>query len=238
MHKFIDPTLNHYIEKLDFCSSHSIIHEWLSDFPSGTKVLDVGTATGVMGKKCQDYGFYLKGIEPIKDYADQAKLYYDEFLCLSLEDAPDEFIEKHDVVICADILEHTTEPYKLLNRLVKLQNPHAHFLISIPNIAYIWVRLNLLIGKFNYADYGILDRTHLRFFTKHTFLELLRLSHLRPVEIRYTPLPLSRVAPFLQTNIIGRIIDRISIKLANLWPGLFAYQFVARAEIVQSEVED
>ncbi len=150
------------------------------------RVLDIGTATGLLGKRCADLGFFLKGIEPVAEWAEAAKSYYDEILCASLEQAPDEFLAKQNVVILADVLEHLTAPDKILKHLVDLQEPGTQLFISVPNVANIWVRVNLLFGKFDYTENGILDRTHLRFFTKITFLELIRSSGLRLVEIRFT----------------------------------------------------
>ena len=218
-----------YEEKNDPWSSHSIIYNWLSHFDSKEKILDIGTATGLLGKKFGSCGFYLKGLEPEADWANIAKLYYDEFLCLTLNQAPDEFLAEQDIVVCADVIEHMPNPEEELRRLVKLQKPDTQFIISVPNIAHIWVRLNLLLGKFNYTDVGILDRTHLRFFTIETFLKFLKSVGLCPIETKYTSVPLGRVNPFFRKNPIGRFIHKISNVTANLFPGLFAYQIVTRA---------
>ena len=226
-----------YIEKQDPWSSHSIIQKWLNRFPPGTKVLDIGTATGLLGKRCEGFGFLLKGIEPVQKWAEEAKPYYDKILCTSLEQAPDEFLSTQDVVILADVLEHTSSPEKILTHLVALQKPGTQIFISIPNVANIWIRVNLLFGKFNYADNGILDRTHLRFFTKFTFLELLHSSGLNIVELRFTPIPLNRVTPFFQNNPSGRFIHRALNFFARMLPELFAYQFVARTELTHKEQE-
>ena len=67
-----------YIDKKDPWSSHSIMQKWLNRFPAGTRVLDIGTATGLLGKRCADLGFFLKGIEPVAEWAEAAKSYYDE----------------------------------------------------------------------------------------------------------------------------------------------------------------
>jgi 2-polyprenyl-3-methyl-5-hydroxy-6-metoxy-1,4-benzoquinol methylase len=224
-----------YIDKKDPWSSHSIIHNWLSGFQSGTRVLDIGTATGLLGKRCIGSGFYLKGLEPVPEYVEKARIYYNEILCSSLEEAPEEFLKKQDIVICADVLEHMPNPEKILKYLVYLQKPDTQFFVSVPNVANIWVRINLLFGKFNYTKYGILDRTHLRFFTKFTFLEMLHSSGLRPIEVKYTPIPLSRVNSFFQTHLLGRLIHNALYAFVCLWPGLLAYQFVARTEILHDE---
>jgi 2-polyprenyl-3-methyl-5-hydroxy-6-metoxy-1,4-benzoquinol methylase len=227
--------MSYYIDKKDPWSSHSIIEKWLRGFQPGTRVLDIGTASGTLGKRCAGLGLDLKGIEPVRAWAEEARPYYHELLCSSLEQAPQEFLAKQDVVVCADVLEHTPNPEEILRNLIDLQEVGAQFLISIPNVAHLWVRLNLLFGKFNYAQSGILDRTHLRFYTRSTFLEMLRSSGLRLIEMSYSPVPLGRVHPFFEKNRLGCWIQKGLVWAAYLWPGMFAYQFVARSEILPKE---
>ena len=220
-----------YVEKSDPWSSHSIIYDWLCNYQPGAKILDIGAATGLLGKKLEGFGFYIKGLEPVIERGKYAAGNYDEIEYLTIDQAPEEFLEKQDVVVCADVLEHLTNPEEELKRLIKLQKPDTQFIISVPNVAHIWIRLNLLFGKFNYTDVGILDRTHLRFFTKKTFLQLLISTGLSPIEIKYTSVPLSRVNRFFLINPMGRFIQRIFAYTANLLPGLFAYQIVTRSVV-------
>lgn len=227
--------MSYYIDKKDPWSSHSIIEKWLRSLQPGLRVLDIGTASGILGKRCAGLGFDLKGIEPMQVWAEEAKPYYKEVLCSSLEQAPKEFLANQDVLICADVLEHTANPEEILRNLVDLQKPGTQFFISIPNVAHLWVRLNLLFGRFNYTQNGILDRTHLRFYTRSTFLEMLRSSGLHLIEMSYSPVPLSRVHPFFEKNRLGRWIQKGLVELAYLWPGMFAYQFVARSKVVREE---
>jgi 2-polyprenyl-3-methyl-5-hydroxy-6-metoxy-1,4-benzoquinol methylase len=224
-----------YIRKEDSWSSHSIFLKWLRDFPPGTKVLDIGTATGILGSGCSKSGFTLKGLEPVIEWAEMARPFYSDLLCSSLEQAPDEFIACQDVVICGDVLEHTSDPAPILKRLVKLQKTETEFFISVPNIANIWIRINLMLGKFNYTENGILDKTHLRFFTKSTFLDLLQSSGLRLVVMEVTPIPLTRLSLFFQNNGLGQFFHRGLASLTRLFPGLFAYQFVAHLKISAQE---
>jgi 2-polyprenyl-3-methyl-5-hydroxy-6-metoxy-1,4-benzoquinol methylase len=229
--------MSYYVDKKDPWSSHSLIEKWLRGFQPGTRVLDVGTASGILGRRCAGLNLYLKGIEPMPAWAAEAQPYYNELLCSSLEQAPQEFLAKQDVVVCADVLEHTINPDEILRYLAGLQKPGTQFFISVPNVAHIWVRANLLFGRFNYTQSGILDRTHLRFYTRSTFLEMLRSSGLRLVEMKYSPVSLSRVHPFFENNRLGRWLQRCLVGLAYFWPGMFAYQFVARSEIPHEGVK-
>jgi hypothetical protein len=100
-------------------------------------------------------------------------------------------------------------------------------IVSVPNVAHLWVRLSLLVGRFDYADRGILDRTHLRFFTRRTLLELLRSAGLRVDELAVTPVPLPLVVPPRWHGRVLAGVHALSAGAARAWPGGLAYQFVA-----------
>lgn len=111
----------------------------------------------------------------------------------------------------------------------------TQLLISVPNVANIWIRINLLFRIFNYTENGLLDRIHLRFFTKSTFLNLLSSSGLQPVDMTFAPIPLPRLNLFFQNNWCGRFIHGGLASLTRLWSGLLAYQFVVRLQIIDKE---
>jgi hypothetical protein len=90
------------------------------------------------------------------------------------------------------------------------------------------VRLNLLLGRFDYADRGILDRTHLRFFTRKTLVAMLENAGLEILSIRSTPIPLELVSDFFVTP-PGRLIHALLAKCTSLLPSLLGYQFVVDA---------
>lgn len=219
--------MNRYVEKTDPWSSHSVIYSWMNNFQPGSHILDVGTANGILGRKYIGRGYYLTGVENNLEFAKQARPYYDDFLCANIQDASIELISNQDVVVCADILEHLPDPQNVLNLLVALQKPGSHFLISVPNIANIWIRLNLLFGKFDYSENGILDNTHLRFFTRRTFTRLLQNSDLVIKELVVTPIPLNRLSEFFVQNRFGKYLFSLLALVTRLFPSLLGYQFVA-----------
>lgn len=75
---------------------------------------------------------------------------------------------KFDYIIFGDVLEHLKYPYSLLEKFKNYLSEKGKFIISLPNVAHACVKSNLLIDNFNYTKYGILDDTHLRFFTYKT----------------------------------------------------------------------
>lgn len=218
-----------YVDKGDPWSSHSRIAAWLRDLPPGARVLDVGAATGTLGRMCAGSGLVLRGVEPNPDWAAQARPAYADMLCGLLDAAPDDFLAGHAAVVCADVIEHMAQPEAALRRLAALQPPGCRLIISVPNVANIWVRLNLLAGRFEYAERGILDRTHLRFFTRRSFEALLAGAGLRIQRREVTPIPLNLIHPWFQRSPQGRALHAGLDRLTHLRPTLLGYQFVAQA---------
>lgn len=223
---------NPYYEKPHSWSSHSLIRQWLLGFTSGAQVLDVGVGVGVIGKYCQEIGLSVTGIEPVSDWAESAKPYYQKMLASNLDRIPDQELAGYDVIVLADVLEHMPDPDGSMERLIRLQDDQCMYFISVPNIANIWVRLNQLIGKFEYTDRGILDRTHLRFFTRNSITNLLVSRGLIIYQIQPTPIPLELVSNYFECSFIGRLAYRCLNTVTRLFPSLFGYQFVIRAKAV------
>jgi 2-polyprenyl-3-methyl-5-hydroxy-6-metoxy-1,4-benzoquinol methylase len=218
-----------YVDKIDPWSSHAWIRRRLLAEPPGTRVLDIGAASGTLGRMCAGLDLVLHGIEPELEWAEVARPYYDSLLCTTLDRAPDEFLRDHQVVVLADVLEHIPDPELALRQLAGLQPVGSIFIISVPNIANLWVRLNLLFGRFDYTDRGILDRTHLRFFTRRSLVQMLRSLRLNLRKVHATPVPLNLLHPFFERTRLGRACHHALALITNLWPTLFGYQFIVEA---------
>jgi 2-polyprenyl-3-methyl-5-hydroxy-6-metoxy-1,4-benzoquinol methylase len=136
----------------------------------GSRVLDVGCASGVMGAYLhREMQCTVVGIDNDEKLLRIAKASnaYESLHHLDLEKAGalDEISENFDYVLLGDIVEHLRHPTLLIERLIPLVAVGGTFLISIPNVTHGSIKLGLLLNQFEYADEGILDRTHLRFFT-------------------------------------------------------------------------
>jgi 2-polyprenyl-3-methyl-5-hydroxy-6-metoxy-1,4-benzoquinol methylase len=107
----------------------------------------------------------VKGIELVDKIANIASNYCD-IECANIENYKFNDEEKYDYIICGDVLEHLVDPYALVDRLKNNLKPNGCIIASIPNLLDADVIYNLLHGYFNYEESGVLDRTHLRFFTK------------------------------------------------------------------------
>jgi 2-polyprenyl-3-methyl-5-hydroxy-6-metoxy-1,4-benzoquinol methylase len=217
-----------YVDKRSPWSSHSLIAAELVRFPAQSRVLDIGTASGTLARLCRGHSFKLFGVEPNPNWAQIALPLYEKIYVGSIEDAEDEFLRGYDVIVLGDILEHLAAPEAVLQKLVDLQRPDSTFIISVPNIANLWVRLSLLTGKFDYAERGILDRTHLRFFTRKTLLAVLKSAGLEIITIQVTPIPLELVSRFF-ISLPGRWLHAGFAQLTSILPTLLGYQFVAKA---------
>jgi 2-polyprenyl-3-methyl-5-hydroxy-6-metoxy-1,4-benzoquinol methylase len=139
----------------------------------------------------------------------------------TLADLPASF----DVALAGDVLEHLIDPQAVVNRMAQLIVPHGRLVISLPNIAHADVRLALVQGRFDYTPSGLLDRTHLRFFTLKTISELIRQAGLQMLQMSRV------VVPAFETE-LG--IDRHSVPTAVLDevladPEAETYQFVFAA---------
>lgn len=162
-----------YIEQYGLAPTHRRI---LALIGLDKKVLDVGCATGYLAEALAANGCEVTGIEKDQTAAGSARA-----IChrLVIGDAGDPEILRqagagYDFIVCADILEHLADPWSVLRTLRDLLGQKGEVIVSIPNIAYWQMRLRLLAGRFEYTDTGLLDSTHLRFFTVRTFREMVR----------------------------------------------------------------
>ncbi len=167
------------------------------------KILDVGCASGFLG-----YALKIKnnaevwGIEISKDAAEKAMHKIDKVIIKPVEEAIDYLPDNYfDTIICADVLEHLIDPEEVLKKLKSKLTALGEIIISVPNINHISVILGLLNCNFEYDEAGILDKTHLRFFTKASFLKMLRRCGLREIHINFNILNESIKFPtkFLQS---------------------------------------
>jgi GT2 family glycosyltransferase/2-polyprenyl-3-methyl-5-hydroxy-6-metoxy-1,4-benzoquinol methylase len=139
------------------------------------RVLDVGCATGALGAVLKAAGSFVVGVEVDADAARVASSLLDEVLVGDVESEPffDQFpAASFDAVLFGDVLEHLRRPEAALERVRRLLRPGGVVVASIPNVAHAAVRLALLSGAFDYSPTGLLDETHIRFFTRATVKKL------------------------------------------------------------------
>ena len=155
-------------------------------------VLDVGCGVGLNGAAAMRTGARVTGIEIVPTSVARARRLLDEVLEVDItsDDAVRRALEgrRFDVLMFADVLEHTVEPGAVLARLLPYLEEDGHVIVSLPNIAAWTVRLGLLRGRFEYQRSGILDDSHLRFFTRRSAVGLLQGAGLEVLRTEQNPM--------------------------------------------------
>ncbi len=144
---------------------------------SAKRVIEIGCSSGALArefKKIAPSAYYL-GIEIESSYAQLAKRYCDEILVLNIEQADDIFWGSHgdkDCWIFGDTLEHLVNPWLVLKNIHQCLPLNGSVVACIPNAQQWSIQARLSIGDFRYENEGLLDRTHLRWFTRQTIIEM------------------------------------------------------------------
>ena len=216
-------------------SSHYWILNALRREKGPVKILDVGTASGYLGKIWRSSGHYVAGIEFDAATAEKARQYYDTFQVADVESFAFPYRQEFDYIVFADVLEHLRDPAAVLRRCIPALKETGKIIISVPNIANWVIRLGLLFGKFDYMDRGILDRTHLRFFTMRSLKRLMSEVSCEVLDAIPTPLPVQLVLPSTGSNVFAPLHEA-HYALTRCWKTFFAYQFVIVATPRRSPV--
>jgi 2-polyprenyl-3-methyl-5-hydroxy-6-metoxy-1,4-benzoquinol methylase len=142
------------------------------------RVLELGCGSGAtLGWLRQNgHATFAVGIEISEAAAELARRHADEVFCVDFErDEIQKPEHKFNVVLCLDVLEHLVDPWQVIDRMVTdYLAPGGTLIVSLPNVRHYSVVLPLLFGgHWRYEDAGLLDRTHLRFFTRDSAQELL-----------------------------------------------------------------
>jgi 2-polyprenyl-3-methyl-5-hydroxy-6-metoxy-1,4-benzoquinol methylase len=206
-------------------NSHTLIVELVGH---GRRVLDVGASTGFLARVLTERGCTVTGIEIDPDSARQAEESCDrvivgnvEELDLGAELGEDTF----DVLVFGDVLEHLKDPRLALERFKPFLNPGGHVVASIPNIAHGSVRLALLQGEFRYRPLGLLDNTHLRFFTRASVEETFEGAGFLITDLRRTTQGLFTT----EIEVDGGMVPDDVVRLLQDDPEAMTYQFVLAA---------
>ena len=171
---------------LDPNTSYAKIREMVG---SGKRVLDIGCGPGNLATILSRTGNVVVGIDKDKPALESAQRVCERTIAADLDHAElDELVgdERFDVVVFADVLEHVRNPVKLLNSSRRVLRDAGCIIVSIPNVAHGAVRLALLRGRFEYQQLGILDDTHIRFYTRESVLRLLSESGFAAVRLERT----------------------------------------------------
>lgn len=204
-------------------SSHSWALNELAHVAPTTRVLDIGPGSGIMGTLLSERGVsYRCAVEVDADARAHVAPIYSQVE----EDLTPFLQQEFDLILLMDVLEHMADPFGFFAQVSSLLSDNGSMLISVPNVAHWSVRFPLLFGYFGYQERGIMDRTHLQFFTRRRVTELV--ASVKGYSVRsFTASiePLELVLPdWVHDNSIFGAVRALRIKVADLIPGLMAYQ--------------
>ena len=219
-----------YERQFDTTSGDSLaqLSEWV---PAGSTVLELGPAGGYFTRYLQEsLGCTVDAVEIDPEMAEAAKpwcrrLFQGDLETLALNDLFD--AHAYDLIVLADVLEHLRFPERILRQLPLLLKDNGVCLISVPNIAYGGLIAELLEGRFDYRNEGLLDKTHVRFFTQHSLACLLGETGWHPWEWR------SVDRPFFDSEFRTRL-ETLPTALTTLFssrPELQCYQWLVKAKL-------
>ena len=214
-----------YQLKSDPHSSHSVILRLLGE-GRGRRALDVGAADGFLAELLTRRGWQVTALERDPAQAAKARGRCHDVIVADLDGAAPRLEGVFDAIVYGDVLEHLSDPLPVLVALNRSLAAGGRVIVSVPNVAHLWVRLSLLLGRWDYGDRGILDRTHLRFFTRRSFLRFLGDAGLDLEELVATPVPLPQVVP---PRFHGGVLDAVhgfSAGAARVWKAGLGYQLI------------
>lgn len=197
----------------------------------GSKILEIGCHTGYFSKFLLEAGHFVLGIEHDEKAANVAREMGVQVICGNIES--EDFIrsiqQTFDVILLMDVLEHTRSPSIILRKMKALLNVSGRIVVTGPNVANLVVRKDLLFGQWDYKDTGILDRTHLRFFTAKTWCGMVKESGYQIVNFKAVEGIVPWVHHLGKVATFRRIPEYINNLAINYWPTLFAINFMIEA---------
>jgi O-antigen biosynthesis protein len=206
-------------------SSHTLIVEMVG---YNKHVLDVGSSTGYLAELLAKCGCQVTGIEVDLEAARQAEEHCERVIVGDVEilDVCEKLAyESFDVIVFGDILEHLKDPLRTLVRLKPFLRSEGYVVTSIPNVAHGSVRLALMQGKFQYNSSGLLDDTHLRFFTRGSVEQLFDDAGFEIISLKRT----TRDVFDTEIELDQRLVTQEVLQLVQNDPEALTYQFVLAA---------
>lgn len=156
--------------------------------PSDAKrVIEIGCSSGALAReyKKNHENVNWVGVEIDQSYAEMAKRYCDSTLVANIDDCDDSFYEEfsdRDCWVFGDTLEHLKDPWSVLQKIRNVMPAGGSVAVCIPNAQHWSLIIKFALGEFRYEDSGLLDKTHLRWFSRKTMLEMFQSSGLKVVE--------------------------------------------------------
>jgi 2-polyprenyl-3-methyl-5-hydroxy-6-metoxy-1,4-benzoquinol methylase len=236
VHEVTQPT-NLYWAPVDPTAPNNAHAYALEMIGSNKRVLELGPAAGAFTRALADQGCRVvaiemdpdaaAGVEPVAERVIVGDLSAPGVVASAIDD------ERFDVVVGGDVLEHLRDPLEVLRACRAALKPGGYVVLSLPNVAHADVKLQLLDGRFPYRPTGLLDRTHLRFFTLETIHELLHDAGMLPVDLRRVVVPVFATEQAVDpATVPPEILARATADAESE-----TYQFVVQAVLHDGDAE-
>ncbi|HEY7291234.1 MAG TPA: glycosyltransferase [Vicinamibacterales bacterium] len=212
-----------YAVKLGYPSSHTAA---LNAVPQGSRVLDIGCGPGNFAAALRAKAAYVTGAD---QFPPARAEFFDEFVLWREGNPLKASLHEYDVVLLLDIIEHLNNPEAFLDQLrrsARSIDGSPQVIVTTGNVVFFVVRLQSLLGNFNYGKRGILDLTHTRLYTFGTVRRLFEQCGFVVAEIKGIPAPFPEA---LGLGTLSRLLLWMNSVLIHISRGLFAYQIFLRA---------
>jgi 2-polyprenyl-3-methyl-5-hydroxy-6-metoxy-1,4-benzoquinol methylase len=206
-------------------SSHRILIELIRQSGARGRLLDLGPASGELCAAVRDRFEHRTCVEVDEGYLPDLEARFDETIIANLESL-DTLPRDYDAIVMADVLEHLHNQRRILAEVRKSIRPGGHLFISVPNIANLTIRIGLLLGYFVYRERGILDETHVRFYTLATIRRTLEDAGFVIEKTRGSSIPLRLIVGRLVPSPFLTAAEWILARVTQAWKALFAYQII------------
>jgi len=213
-------------------NSHTIAIDLLGNHSKGRtlRILEVGCSSGYLGSYLKTLGHTVIGVEMDSTSAREAAECLDAVYCQSIQSYYSENpLEKFDAIFFGDVLEHIANPDEVLISTHEFLNRDGIVIASIPNIAHHAIRAMLLEGSWNYSDLGILDRTHLQFFTKSSLHELFKKTYYNVIDSGEVHLSVDQVSSMCNLKLEPSAVELVEEHYSGDKTGS-VFQFIIAAK--------
>ena len=219
-----------YVRKDFRGSSHRILAGWVRALPPGTRIVELGVAAGHLASLVDRDDLDWLALEADVGHLPELRRRFSGAAIVDVQGLT-RLPGDHDVMIMADVLDHLINPEHILRMAHDALRPGGRLLVSVPNVAHLYVRLVLLFGRFPYAERGILDRTHRVFFTRRSTRELLARCGfaIERETVSTVPLPLAFPRwPKWLLEASGWLLEAVT----RVFPKLLGFQLIVSARRV------